>query len=175
MPTSTLVGPDTTDVLVSEAFVFATIGTELADGQPFGKLQDGSLTIPQEWITATVPGKFTHGAAYRTMFDPQFSFRHGAFRENALRALLGGVLAEAAGKTTYTLKNTDTPKSFDMHGKSPSAAEDWEFKLYGCRCTNVELPLAPKNFVFPNFQGNAMGKSTGEVFEWIQPGNQMVS
>lgn len=142
----------------------------------FGELQEISVGVATELAKAMGPNQLTAidmGLQSRTVTG---TARHAKVRTPGMKTLLGGSQAYSSPYTTLTVNVDSEPSTpFNVHLKSPSDGTNLELYLYNALCTNYDLSVPARGFLYPNFGFEAIGLNGGLLMKVRITGDQTTS
>lgn len=161
-----------------KGFLYMTRDGGAADAVDFAALQDISINYAAEFTEIRGPEKLSPLGVGVTGEQLSGSASSAVLKTEQLIGLIGGSDSYSAGpdETTFTKKNTEEPRTFDLRLKSPSDGSTLEVIVYRCLCTGYRLieGNANREFKISGFDFRAYGQTTAQgekLFQVIRPGN----
>jgi hypothetical protein len=164
-----------TNVVFARGYLFGTIQGGVTDDVPLAELQECSVKVSQELKEMMGPESRFPVAVGVSGKKCVITAKFGKFRARMVQMLLGGSApTTSTGVTTVNIGVANDPVPFNLHLKSPSDGSDFEMKVFGLVCTDLQIPVKLEDFIYPDFNANAYGDGTN-VIQILLPGDQTTS
>lgn len=162
-------------LIFKKGFLYATRDGGATDAVAFAALQNISLNHAFEFTELRGPEKLSPLGVGVTGESLTGSAEFAVMTPEQFVAIMGGSQADDGTNTTYTKKNTEEPRTFDLRLKAPLDGSDLEVVVYRCLCTNYRIldGSANREFNLTAFDFRAYGQTDAngaKLFTVKRPG-----